>query len=236
MAAIVEKKSFSLGLILTIGFVAILVILFSPVFHGQTGLYRIDETFNGLAKGSTYFTPELLEKAEKWSGKDFEISLHFKTGLEKAEILFKNAGCEVVKQGDILKIKGDLGKLGKAIVKDTEDMYHNRGELVKTRYGFNSEKEVLYYWWLALKQMDKTFKKAGRVKESGFCHDLLAKGVEASYNFYGVEPEKVGGHVALVTFLLIFYVVYTVWWGFAIYYLFEGLGLKTTKAKVKKEA
>ncbi|RKX62839.1 MAG: hypothetical protein DRP41_06955, partial [Thermodesulfobacteriota bacterium] len=62
------------------------------------------------------------------------------------------------------------------------------------------------------------------------------KGVEASYNFYGVEPEKAGGHVALVSFLLIFYVVYTVWWGFAIYYLFEGLGLKTTKAKVKKEA
>ncbi len=84
-----------------------------------------------MAKGSTYFTPELLEEAEKWSGKDFEISLHFKTGLEKAEVLFKNAGCEVVKQGDILKIKGDLGKLGKAIVKDTEDMYHNRGELVK---------------------------------------------------------------------------------------------------------
>ena len=236
MAAIVEKKSFSLGLILTIGFVAILVILFSPVFHGQTGLYRIDETFNGLAKGSTYFTPELLEEAEKWSGKDFEITLEFKSGLEKAEVLFKNAGCEVVKQGDILKIKGDLGKLGKAIVKDTEDMYHNRGELVKTRYGFNSEKEVLYYWWLALKQMDKTFKKAGKVKEAGFCHDLLAKGVEASYNFYGVEPEKAGGHVVLVSFLLIFYVVYTVWWGFAIYYLFEGLGLKTTKAKVKKEA
>ena len=236
MAAIVEKKSFSLGLFLTIGFIGILVILFGPFFHGQTGLYRIDETFNGLAKGSTYFTPKLLKKAEKWSGKDFEITLHFKSGLEKAEILFKNAGCEVVKQAGILKIKGDLGKLGKAIVKDTEDMYHNRGELVKTRYGFNSEKEVLYYWWLALKQMDKTFKKAGKVKEAGFCHDLLAKGVEASYNFYGVEPEKAGEHVALVTFLLIFYVVYTVWWGFAIYYLFEGLGLKTTKAKVKKEA
>jgi len=235
MAAIAEKKAFSLGLFLTIGFIAMLVILFSPFFDGQTGLYRIDETFNGLAKGSTYFTPKLLKEAEKWSGKDFEITLHFETGLEKAEILFKNAGCEVVKQAGILKIKGDLGKLGKAIVKDTEDMYHNRGELVKARYGFN-EKEVLYYWWLALKQMDKTFKKAGKVKEADFCHDLLAKGVEASYNFYGVEPEKVSGHAGLVTFLLIFYVVYTVWWGFAIYYLFEGLGLKTTKAKVKKEA
>ncbi len=235
MAVIVEKKAFSLGLILTIGFVAILITAFSPVFNGKTGLYRADEIFNSLAKGSTYFTPKLLKKAEKMSGKEFEIALRFKEGLEKEEVLFKNAGCEVIKQAGILKVKGDLGELGKAIIKDTEDMYHNRGEVVRARYGFN-EKEVLYYWWLALKQMDKIFKKAGKVKEADFCHALLAKGVEASYNFYGIEPAKVGGHVALVTFLLAFYVVYTVWWGFAIYFLFEGLGLKTTKAKVKKEA
>jgi len=37
MAVIVEKKSFSLGLFLTIGFVAILIIVLSPVFNGKTG-------------------------------------------------------------------------------------------------------------------------------------------------------------------------------------------------------
>jgi hypothetical protein len=33
----------------------------------------------------------------------------------------------------------------------------------------------------------------------------------------------------------VFYVVYTLWWGFAIFFIFEGIGLSMTKAKVKKE-
>jgi hypothetical protein len=38
-----------------------------------------------------------------------------------------------------------------------------------------------------------------------------------------------------MTFLLVFYVAYTMWWGFAIFYIFEGIGLSMKKAKVKKE-
>ena len=36
--------------------------------------------------------------------------------------------------------------------------------------------------------------------------------------------------------LLVFYVFYTMWWGYAIFYMFEGFGLTMKKAKVKKEA
>jgi hypothetical protein len=43
--------------------------------------------------------------------------------------------------------------------------------------------------------------------------------------------EKAG----LMTFLLVFYVAYTLWWGFAIFFIFEGIGLTMSKAKVKKE-
>jgi hypothetical protein len=39
----------------------------------------------------------------------------------------------------------------------------------------------------------------------------------------------------LMIFLLAFYVFYTMWWGYAIFYLFEGFGLTMKKAKVKKE-
>jgi hypothetical protein len=35
--------------------------------------------------------------------------------------------------------------------------------------------------------------------------------------------------------LLVFYLVYTLWWGFAIFYLFDGVGLSMKKARVKQE-
>jgi hypothetical protein len=39
----------------------------------------------------------------------------------------------------------------------------------------------------------------------------------------------------LMSLMLVFYVLYTLWWGYAILYLFAGLGLSMKKAKVKKE-
>jgi hypothetical protein len=38
-----------------------------------------------------------------------------------------------------------------------------------------------------------------------------------------------------MTGLLLFYVMYTMWWGFAIFFLFEGFGLTMKKSKIKKE-
>ncbi|HSO71539.1 MAG TPA: hypothetical protein VLR91_02700, partial [Thermodesulfobacteriota bacterium] len=61
------------------------------------------------------------------------------------------------------------------------------------------------------------------------------KGLEPSYNFYKVESQRVADRFGIMTFLLVFYVFYTLWWGYAIFYLFEGFGLTMKKAKVKKE-
>ena len=66
-------------------------------------------------------------------------------------------------------------------------------------------------------------------------HHVTKKAVETAHNFYGIEAQKVTEKAGLMTGLLVFYVVYTMWWGFAIFYLFEGLGLTMKKAKVKKE-
>jgi hypothetical protein len=64
---------------------------------------------------------------------------------------------------------------------------------------------------------------------------VTKKAIEASYNFYGVEAVQVKEKAGLMTFLLVFYVAYTLWWGFAIFFIFEGIGLTMSKAKVKKE-
>jgi hypothetical protein len=52
------------------------------------------------------------------------------------------------------------------------------------------------------------------------------KGVECAYNYYGIEPMKVSNHLGVVIVSLVFYVLYTVWYGFAIILVFEGCGLK----------
>ena len=68
-----------------------------------------------------------------------------------------------------------------------------------------------------------------------FLVDVMKKAVETAYNFYGISPERVSDRIGLMTGLLVFYVVYTLWWGFAIFFIFEGIGLTMKKAKVKKE-
>jgi len=54
----------------------------------------------------------------------------------------------------------------------------------------------------------------------------VEKAVEPSYNFYGIEPQKITDRVGVVLFSLIFYVLYTLWYGFAVMYMFEGWGMQ----------
>ena len=65
---------------------------------------------------------------------------------------------------------------------------------------------------------------------------FLRRAVEPGNNFYSVVPAKVSEHVWLMSGMLIFYVLYTLWYGFSIFELFEGIGLAMTKSKVKQES
>jgi capsid portal protein len=64
----------------------------------------------------------------------------------------------------------------------------------------------------------------------------MKKAIEPAYNFYKIDGQKVVDHAGMLSGLLVFYVAYTMWWGYAIFYLFDGFGLTMKKAKVKKEA
>jgi capsid portal protein len=90
-------------------------------------------------------------------------------------------------------------------------------------------------WWNVLKVMDKTLKKQGKIEEAKIVSDVMKKAVEPAYNFYGVIAQQVSEKAGIMSGLLVFYVIYTMWWGFAIFYMFDGIGLTMKKAKVKKE-
>ncbi len=248
-------KRLGIGLIMAISFFVVLFLIFSPIFPKapdgtpQNGLQWADEMFNNLAKGSSYFIPKVAKSNEKFMGQMFSVSIRMdkpedKPGegekrAERASKVLINAGAKVEVNGAELKIEGDLGKVLEAALRDSETMYKNEGEKIKALYGTvmktDDEKQMFRQWWNVLDKMNKQFMKEKKAAESKIVSDVMKKGVEAAYNFYKVDAVKVKDHIGLMTFLLVFYVVYTMWWGFAIFFIFEGIGLSMKKAKVKKE-
>jgi hypothetical protein len=231
-----SKKNFSIGVLLTLGFFGLFMLIISPVFSGKNGLEYADDIFNKLAKGSSYFIPKMAKSNEKFMGKQFSVTIKYDK-LEDAQRtaqLFTTSGAKVEQQEGTLKIEGDLGKTLSAVIKDSDFMYKNEGEKVKSIYGYE-EKKVMKDWWQALNKIDKAFRANRLFEDAKMVSDVNKKVVEAGYNFYKIEAVKVSEKAVTMSGLLIFYVLYTMWWGFAILYLFEGIGLTAKKAKVKKE-
>lgn len=234
-----NSKTFGVGVALAISFFAVLGLIFAPVFgDGKNGLTFADDLFNKLSKGSSYFIPKLQKDVDDFAGRAFEATVK----LDKPETaalavaLFSGAGASASADGETLTVSGDLGAVLAAALRDADDMYKNDGAAVSARYGGAKEKAALKAWWTSFSAIDKYFKKGGRIEEAKAVSDVMKKAIETAYNYYGVEAQKVADKALLMTGLLVFYVVYTMWWGFAIFYIFDGVGLTMTKAKVKKEA
>lgn len=236
--ATMNKKSLMTGTFLALTFFGVLALIFSPVFgDGKNGLVFADDMFNKLSKGSSYFIPKVMKSNEKFKGTSVAVVIK----LDKPEQmnadamkLLASAGADVQNASPEVKINGDLGVLLSKVLQDADDMYKNEGAKVSRRYGFD-EKEVMVSWWNVLKGMDKELKKQGKIEEAKIVSDVMKKTVEPAYNFYTIEGQQVSEKAGIMSGLLVFYVIYTMWWGFAIFFIFDGIGLTMKKAKVKKE-
>lgn len=240
------KKSLSIGLMLAVSFFGVLVVIFMPIFgQGMNGLDYADDMFNKLSKGSSYFIPKLAKDNEKFMGRQLAVSITMdkpedKAGdaearAEMASKLVIAAGAQAAVNGAELKIDGDLGKILEAALQDSDAMYKNEGQKIREKYGVDDEKKIFRQWHNVFSKIDKNLKKEGKIEEANLVSNVMKKAVETAYNYYGVEAQNVADKAALMTALLVFYVIYTMWWGFAIFYIFDGIGLTMKKAKVKKE-
>lgn len=236
--ATMNKKALSIGTFLALTFFGVLTLIFSPVFgDGKNGLVFADDMFNKLSKGSSYFIPKVMKNSEKFKGTNIAVVIkldkpdQMNSGALK---LLSGAGADVKNASPELRISGDLGVMLSKVLQDADDMYRNDGKKVSDRHGID-EKEVMVSWWNVLKGMDKELKKQGKIEEAKIVSDVMKKTVEPAYNFYTIESQQVSEKAGIMSGLLVFYVIYTMWWGFAIFYLFDGIGLTMKKAKVKKE-
>jgi len=237
MSVVRNKKPFGMGAIMGLSFLGVLLLIFSPVFGGKTGLDYADDSFNKLAKGSSYFIPKVSESVAKHVGTAFtsNVKVEDKEQLDNTAKLFTTAGATVETAEGALKISGDLGTVLQSVVKDADSMYNNDGATVSGRYGYE-EKQVMKNWWAALGKMEKGMKKEKLIAEAKVVGEVNKKAVEPGYNFYKIEANKVSEHAGMLSGLLMFYILYTLWWGYAIFNMFEGMGLTMKKSKVKKEA
>lgn len=247
-----NAKNMFIGLFLTAAFFAVLVVMFMHIYPGKDGenvnaFTYSDNLFNSMAKGSTNYIPELQAKAAKVQGKSFDLVLEFHDGAVEGHETYQAVAADVVRdsavilgtvatveaQGEHLKVSGDLGAVLLAGLADAEAMFNNDGAAVKGRYNMD-ERRAMFLWWKVLREMQRQFTLAKDKPTSDLVKSVVNKGVEVGYNFYGISPEKVSDKAGILVFALVFYVVYTLWWGIAIMEIFTGLGLKMTKG-AKKE-
>jgi len=192
--------------------------------------------FNKLSKGSSYFIPQTEKKLEKFAGQQFSFTVKIDKPelVEKTVKVLLTAGAQVGASGAELKVGGDLGQVLGAALKDSDAMYKNDDGSVKTRYGLEG-KDVMSLWWMVLNKSVKELQKDKKIEQATMVSEVMKRAIEPAYNYYGVEAQNVADKAVTMTGLLVFYVVYTMWWGYAIFFMFEGLGLSMKKAKVKKE-
>jgi hypothetical protein len=224
---ITKKKEFMIGFVLMIAFFVVLAIFFMPVFHGHNGLNYLDSLYNSISKGSAYYIPKMKTEAKTVEGKSVTVELDFATEdvARQTAQLFNESGAMVNINGSQLKISGDLGLMLKSCLEDSDKMYYNDGESIKSRYGYN-ERQALFNWWTAFKAMDKKLKEQKLFAEAKLVTAIQAKAVETAYNYYGISPQKIKEKLGIVLFSLVFYVIYTMWYGYGILFLMEGMGLQ----------
>ncbi len=226
-----NKTKITTGIVLLVTFFLVLIAIFMPWFgHGRNGLEFSDDFFNSLAKGSSNFMADMRQLATPLQGQSLGVELTLKDAdtAKRAELLFTKAGATVEVAGTTLKINGDLGQVLLVAIADSEAMFNNQGDTVQARYNLDGKK-VLRTWWTSFKELDTALKLQKKFREAKIVNEIVFRAIEPGYNFYGISAQLVRDNIGLLTFLLVFYVVYTLWYGYGVFELFEGLGLGAEK-------
>ncbi|MFH1984267.1 MAG: hypothetical protein ABIL58_20690 [Pseudomonadota bacterium] len=223
---IAHKKEFYGGFAMLVAFFIVLAIIFMPLFHGHNGLNYLDSLYNSISKGSAYYIPKVMDEAKTLDGRKVELAFAMNNDEQADQIASQlmAAGAMVNRTGIQLKVSADLGLVLQAALADADAMYNNDGAALSGRYGFN-ERQALFNWWTAFNKMDSELKRQKLFKEARITDLAKTKAVETAYNYYGIQAEKITGRLGVVVFSLVFYVIYTLWYGFAILFIFEGWGL-----------
>jgi len=224
---IANKKEFYGGFALLVAFFVVLFFMFQPMFKGHNAMEYLDNLYNSISKGSVDYVPALQEDVHQLDSMKVDLKLTYPSEVEaqQAVTLFSTTGAVAKVSGKDIAVSGSLGNILSGTLADAKLMYHNDGKTIEGKYGVEPRRAMLN-WWTSLKLMDKALKDQGSFAAAKLTTTIEKKAVEASYNYYEIEPMKIMDNLGLVIFSLAFYVFYTLWYGFAILFMFEGWGLR----------
>ncbi len=227
-----DKKHFTLGLCMLIVFAAVLLTMSLPLFEGRNAFDAADDLYNSIAKGSSYKIPELKKQAQAFTGTVLDCTIDMGGVMERNLVvkMATMAGLKLSQSDGTLRLQGDLGGLALAALQDADLMYFDRENQIAKKYG-RPGRQILFTWWHVLKGTRDTLKRNKVLTQAAFLDTVVKKGIEVGYNFSGIAPEKVSSKAITLIFSLVFYVCYTIWWGFSIFFLFEGFGLAMEAGK-----
>lgn len=234
---IVKNKKYAFwGSGLALSFILVFFYLFTPTFdNGLNAFEAADKMFNSISKGSVYYIPDLLQKAEDQGQNTvvFQLKKMKEQTADRVAVVLTVHGKSLSYDPDQKHLEGMSSMIVRQGLDDAEILFKNDGERLERRYGISGRKVILA-WWEVFRQLELHLKDQKQFDEAAFIHEARIKGLEIAYNYYGIEPEKVKDELWRMIFALLFYVVYTMWWGYAIFFLFEAVGLTMT-AGTKKE-
>ncbi len=223
-----QSKLKTRGILMLASFTALLVVIFMPIFPGNVnGLDYADNLFNMVSKGSSYFIPKEIKGSEKFAGKMIDVKVAMKDDKQAGETakMLGIVGLQAAASGKELTISGDMGLLLKAVLEDADHMFSNDGAPIADRYGL-PEKAAMYNWHTLFGVISKNLTKQEKFDEAKPFASIQKRALEPSYNYYGVKAMHWKENIVLILAALGFYVFYTLWYGFGLMYLFEGMGLK----------
>jgi len=222
-----QKQSIFKGVALLGSFLVVLVLLFLPFFNGYSALEFMDNLYNSISKGSANYLPGVRQEILQFKNREIQVTFSMADEKQAAQTaqLLQAGGSRAQAEGKSVTIEGDMAGFLLSALDDAEKMYTNQGEHIRNKYGYD-ERRAMYNWWGALKAMDFELSKQKLFKEAKLVSVVQNKAVETAYNYYGIEAQSIRFKYGIVIISLLFYVVYTLWYGFGVLYLFEGLGLK----------
>jgi len=222
-----SSSKLGIGIALLVSFIVVLVVFFMPVFEGKNGLDYLDNLYNSISKGSAYYIPKVGHLVEEHGSEIVTLNLKMAdgAGAQAVEPLFAGTGVTTAIEGNTLMVNGDLSTILTACLADADAAYHNRGDELEQKYGARA-RATLHGWWNSLKAMERDLKRQKLFKAADLTHTVQTKTVECAYNYYGIEAQNIKERWVVVLFSLVFYVIYTIWYGYAIMFIFEGLGFE----------
>lgn len=253
--AVTNKGAFGKGALLLVSFGVVFALIMSPMFKDQngkdqTGLEFADDFFNKLSKNSSDYFDQVKEAAAKQKGKQLSVvaviakpdpkdepdaaKAQDKANKDAQEVAkaLQAAGASVEVKDNSLTIKGDLGAMLDFSAAKAQKVFAVVGPDAEKPEN-QADRKMLKALWKGYGAMIKPLQKELKVGEAKALDIVMKKGIEPAYNFYGIPGEPVSKNVMLLAFLLAFYVVYTMWYGYGIFFLFDGVGLSMKKSKKK---